>query len=145
MDPVRNKTEARFAEILTAASLPWEYEVSRLPYTLHRRYIPDFTSGNLFLEVKGYWPQSDRAKIKAVRLGNPDALIVMVFQRPDSPISKTSKTTYAQWCDRWGIAWIPFPENADDLRQCLKDLFGPTSPAPGAAVQTQLLSDKTTA
>lgn len=141
----RNPLEARFKEMLAAAELNLEYEVARLPYVLRGRYTPDFTRGNVHIEIKGYWSQSDRRKIKAVRLHNPDVVLIMVFQRPYLKISKNSQTSYADWCDRWGILWIPFPSDPTMLSQCLKPLLEHTSPAPGATAQMELPSDVTEA
>jgi hypothetical protein len=36
---------------------------------------------------------------------NPDIDLRMVFQAPFNKISKKSKTTYAQWCEKHGIKW----------------------------------------
>ena len=57
------------------------------------------------LETKGYWDAEDRRKIKAVMRDNPDIDLRMVFQAPFNKISKKSKTTYAQWCEKHGIKW----------------------------------------
>ena len=39
---------------------------------------------------------------------NPGIDLRMVFQDPYKKISKKSKTTYAQWCKRYGIKWCAF-------------------------------------
>ena len=41
-----------------------------------------------------------------VRDSNPDTLIIMVFPQPNNRLRKGSKTTYADWCDKNGLAWI---------------------------------------
>ena len=100
----RNKLEAR-----VGASLPPEYayETTYLPYTLAHRYLPDFidTEAKRIVEVKGRFPASDRAKMKAVRLQHPDYTIEIRFQNPNTKIAKNSKTSYAAWCEKNGIEW----------------------------------------
>ena len=36
---------------------------------------------------------------------HPDLDIRMVFMRPNNRLSKTSKTTYAMWCDKNNVKW----------------------------------------
>ena len=60
------------------------------------------------LETKGYWRPEDRRKVRQVIAENPDLDLRMVFQDPYKKISKKSKTTYAKWCQRYGIKWCAF-------------------------------------
>jgi hypothetical protein len=63
-----NKTEAAFAAFLTAHGLTWQYEALKLNLGHRCWYTPDFvvfTDGPLlFVEVKGFWRDDARAKIK---------------------------------------------------------------------------------
>lgn len=141
----RSGAERRFAELLLEAGVEFGYEVGKLPYVLHRNYTPDFTVDGVHLEVKGYWRPGDRSKLKAVRLANPHARLIVLFTRPHSTISKKSKTTYAQWCERWGIEWMELPRNPHQLSQCLDRVSSRlTTRAPGAGVRTQLQLELTT-
>jgi predicted nuclease of restriction endonuclease-like RecB superfamily len=89
----------------------YEYESTQVPYVIRHNYTPDFLLPNgIYLETKGYWDPEDRRKIKAVKEQNPELDIRMVFQTPYNRISKRSKTTYAQWCDRLGIPWCQFTD-----------------------------------
>ncbi|WP_247635819.1 endodeoxyribonuclease [Methylobacterium sp. 37f] len=91
------------------AALPPEYayESTYLPYTLAHRYLPDFIDAEAkrIVEVKGRFPASDRAKMKAIRQQHPNYHIEIRFQEPNTKIAKNSKTTYAAWCEKNGIAW----------------------------------------
>ena len=100
----RNKFEARVAATVDPA---FQYEAQRLAYTSNHNYLPDFIDpiGKRIIEMKGHFPAADRAKMKAIRQQYPDWHIEMVFQRAQTTISKSSTTTYAQWCERNGIAW----------------------------------------
>ena len=105
----RSKLEERIADLLEWLGVSYEYENEKLSYTIEHTYTPDFCLPNyVFLEAKGYWDAADRRKILAVKRDNPDADIRMVFQSPYNTISKKSKTTYAQWCERHEIPWTHF-------------------------------------
>jgi len=89
----------------------YEYESEKVSYTIEHHYTPDFVLPNhVYLEAKGYWAPEDRRKILAVKKDNPDMDLRMVFQSPYNTISKRSKTTYAQWCEKHEILWTHFHE-----------------------------------
>ena len=102
----RSKLEENVADLLKELGVSYEYESTKVPYVIRHNYTPDFVlASGIFLETKGYWDADDRRKILAVKKSNPELDIRMVFQAPYNKISKKSKTTYAQWCDRHGIKW----------------------------------------
>ena len=91
---------------LKRAGVTYSYESTRLEYTLVKHYTPDFILKNgIIIEAKGYWESADRTKHLAVRSANPDLDIRFVFQNAWNRLSKKSKTTYAQWCDRHEFKW----------------------------------------
>jgi len=105
----RSGLEERVADLLVELGVKYEYESTRVPYVIQHNYTPDFILPNgVWLEAKGYWDSKDRKKIKSVIRQNPDIDLRMVFQAPFNTISKKSKTTYAQWCDKLGIKWTSF-------------------------------------
>ena len=105
----RSKLEKKIADLLTKLGISYEYESNKIPYTIQHHYIPDFVlSNNIYLETKGYWDPKDRRKVLAVKRDNPDLDLRMVFQAPYNKISKKSKTTYAQWCEKHDIPWSSF-------------------------------------
>ena len=107
----RSKLEERVADLLSNLGISYEYESTIVPYVIQHNYTPDFLlPSGVFLECKGYWAPEDRRKIKAVKKQNPDIEILMIFQAPYNRISKSSKTTYAQWCDKHGIRWSSYQE-----------------------------------
>ena len=111
MTKFRSGLEERVAELLTNFGIKYEYESTMVPYVIQHNYTPDFLlPSGIFLECKGYWDAEDRRKIKAVKKQNPELDIRMVFQTPYNRISKKSKTTYAQWCDKHEIPWTTFTE-----------------------------------
>lgn len=102
----RSKLEEKVADLLLELNVKYEYESTKVPYVIKHTYCPDFVLPNgIWLETKGYWDSKDRKKVLEVIKQNPDIDLRMVFQSPYNTISKKSKTTYAQWCDKHGIKW----------------------------------------
>ena len=105
----RSKLEENVASLLEGLGVSYEYESEKLSYTIEHNYTPDFVLPNyVYLETKGYWDPADRRKVLAVKRDNPDVDLRMVFQSPYNTISKKSKTTYAQWCERHDIPWTSY-------------------------------------
>ncbi len=105
----RSKLEERVADLLTNLGISYEYESTKIPYTIQHNYHPDFILPNhVYLETKGHWDAIDRRKVLAVKRDNPDIDLRMVFQAPYNKINKKSKTTYAQWCEKHDIPWTSF-------------------------------------
>ena len=105
----RSGLEEKVADLMVELNVKYEYETERLDYTIAHSYTPDFKLPNgIYLECKGLWEPEDRRKIKAVIEQHPDIDLRMVFQAPFNKISKKSKTTYAQWCDKHGIKWCSY-------------------------------------
>ena len=105
----RSGLEEKVADLLGELGVSYEYESTKVPYVIQHTYTPDFIlPSGVMLECKGYWDADDRRKIKAVKTLNPDLDLRMVFQAPYNTISKKSKTTYAQYCERLNIPWTSF-------------------------------------
>lgn len=102
----KNKTEQRIGNLIPVATKrPANYEIEKIPYQ-HKpsTYLPDFKlANNLYLEVKGMWRGSDRAKHLLVHEQHPDKTIIICFCDPHKKIRKDSSTTYAMYCDKHGI------------------------------------------
>ena len=105
----RSRLEEQVADLLSELGISYEYESTKVPYTIQHNYHPDFVLPNhVYLETKGYWDPADRRKVLAVKLDNPAIDLRMVFQAPYNKISKKSKTTYAMWCEKHDIPWTSF-------------------------------------
>ena len=105
----RSGLEEKVADLMVELGVDYEYESTKVPYQIQHNYTPDFLLPNgVYLECKGYWEPEDRRKIKAVKEQNPEIDLRMVFQSPYNKISKKSKTTYAQWCEKHNIPWTSF-------------------------------------
>jgi hypothetical protein len=89
----------------------------------YRRYTPDFLLPNgIIVETKGLFTTEDRRKHTLVKKQHPMLDIRFVFQSSKRRISKTSKTTYAGWCEKQGFlyadktipeSWIKEPKKKD--------------------------------
>ena len=111
----RSGLEEKVAELLDALKISYEYESTKVPYTIQHHYHPDFVLPNhVYLETKGYWDAADRRKVLAVKRDNPDLDLRMVFQSPYNKITKHSKTTYAKWCEKHDIPWTSYHNNPLD-------------------------------
>ena len=105
----RSGLEERVAETLDTIGVNYEYESTRIPYTLQCLYSPDFVLANgIHLEAKGYFSSKDRRKMLAVIKDNPDLDIRMVFQKPYQKLYKGSKSTYASWCEKHNIQYCSY-------------------------------------
>lgn len=82
----------------------WSPSIAPIRYVIQGQYTPDWILPNgIIIEVKGYFPASDRYKIQGVIQSNPDIDLRMVFSRPWDRVSGLS--TPANWADQRGIQW----------------------------------------
>ena len=105
----RSGLEERIAEQLDKARVEYTYEQVKLKYikpASEHLYTPDFALPNeLIVETIGRFLQADRMKHLLVKEQNPTMDIRFVFSNSNSRISKTSKTTYAAWCEKHGFKY----------------------------------------
>lgn len=99
----KSKFEEELAKFYKIEDL---YEADKLEYILINRYTPDFSFGNIYVEAKGFWKPSDRRKMLEVMKQHPKKKFIMFFQDSSVKISKRSKTTYGDWCDKNNIEWF---------------------------------------
>lgn len=106
---MRSKLEKEVAKHLRQNKVKFEYEPKdkivkyHIPVTNHK-YTPDFVIDGVIYETKGYIRTvAERQKYVHIAQQNPDKPLVMVFQNPDLPIRKGSKTTYKAWFEKNGI------------------------------------------
>ena len=109
----RSGLEEKLGAQLQADGRPFRYEgltgEYRVPVRV-ARYTPDFILHNgIVVESKGRWLTADRQKIRLIAEQFPALDLRMVFSNSRTRISKQSKTTYAQYCDR---IQIPYADKA---------------------------------
>jgi hypothetical protein len=102
----RSGLEAAVANQLIELGAAFEYETNKIPYQLDAKYIPDFILENgIIVECKGRFTSEDRRKMRLVKEQNPELDIRFVFTRSSSKINKGSKTSYGDWCTRYGFKY----------------------------------------
>jgi len=85
------------------------YEDTKLKYLVEHVYNPDFTiAPNVFIEAKGRFLSADRAKHLHIKEQHPDVTIHFLFGNSQNTLTKSSKTTYAEWCERHGFKYADF-------------------------------------
>jgi hypothetical protein len=86
-----------------------EYETEKVPYSIpasEHTYHPDFLLPNgIFVETKGRFVLTDRKKHLLVKQQHPELDIRFVFTNSGNKINKKSKTTYADWCKKYGFKY----------------------------------------
>jgi hypothetical protein len=111
----RSGLEDKVAAQLRDAKIDAKYEEYQIPYeipaSLHH-YTPDFVLPNgIIIETKGVFDVDDRKKHLLIKKQYPKLDIRFVFSSSKTHIYKGSKTTYADWCNKYGFKfadkWIP--------------------------------------
>ena len=124
------------AEAIKSTPYDLKYETETINYIVPERkakYTPDFvfTKRNgqfMFVETKGRWTTADRTKMKHVLASNPGVDIRMVFQNPNQRLSKTSKTTYAEYALKLGIRHVAKKDIPSEwLEECVKSGESPVN------------------
>ena len=106
--PYRSKFEVRVAADLGKRKIDFQYEKVSFDYVPKiRNYTPDFylPESKIYIETKGILTTNDRVKHLLIKEQYPDLDIRFVFVNANNKISRTSKTTYANWCDRHKFLW----------------------------------------
>ena len=114
----RSGLESAFSEATTG----FQYEPFRLPYSIHKKYIPDFICERTgaMIETKGFFRVGDTQKYKAIRDGI-DRPLIFVFSNSRTRVRKGSKMNLGEWCDKEGFAHFTM-KNIDELLEHLKCL-----------------------
>lgn len=105
----RSGLEETIAEQLTSKGVGFSFEELVIPYVKPEKpakYTPDFVLANgIIIESKGRFLTEDRQKHLLVKKQHPEYDIRFVFSNSRTKISKRSKTTYADWCDKNGFLY----------------------------------------
>lgn len=109
----RSGLEETLAADLKSKGIDYEYEQHVLKFEVPSRiarYTPDFyiktkSGKTIIVESKGQFKVANRQSMILVKKQHPDIDLRFVFSRSKETISKTSKTTYAMWCDKHGFLY----------------------------------------
>jgi|TARA_R110000744_G_C19365700_1_gene561871 hypothetical protein len=112
----RSGLEHSTAEYLKAANIGFLYESMKIEWEdlAYRTYTPDFILPNgLIIETKGLFTAADRRKHQYIKKQHPLLDIRFVFANSRSKLRKGAKSSYGDWCYRYGFLYatriIPEP------------------------------------
>jgi hypothetical protein len=98
MTQFRSGLEKKLSEKLDGQYL---FEPYSIPYTTHRKYIPDFVHEDkkVLIECKGFFRAGDTQKYTAIQ----DSLdggweLVFVLSNPSKKVRKGGKINMGEWC-----------------------------------------------
>ena len=104
----RSGFEDDVAKELKAKGVQFTYEKEKIKWVdlKVRTYTPDFVLGNgIIIETKGRFVANDRRKHKEIKKQFPDLDIRFVFYNSKSKLYKGAKSSYADWCDKYGFTY----------------------------------------
>ena len=103
----RSGLEEDLAESLRARGVKYTYEETKIRYiqpATEHQYTADFELENgIIIESKGRFLVADRKKHLLIKRQQPHLDIRFIFSNSKQKISKASRTTYADWCNKNGF------------------------------------------
>ena len=107
--PYRSGLEDKIAEQLERSGIEIQYEAKKIKYVVPastHTYTPDWVFPNgIIVESKGLFSVEDRKKHLLIKKQYPDLDIRFVFSSSKTKIRKGSKTSYADWCKKYGFKY----------------------------------------
>lgn len=102
----RSGLEIKIQDQLKELEVSFKYEKVKIEWEdlKYRKYTPDFIlPNNIIVEIKGLFTAEDRRKHLLVKKQHANLDIRFVFENSKRRLSKISKTTYGDWCDKYGF------------------------------------------
>lgn len=123
----RSGLENVLTEQLSTTGKKYSYESEKISYIQpekKRTYTPDFVllkkdGSKMYIESKGRWVLDDRKKHELILSQYPELDIRFVFSNPNARISKKSKTTYADICDKFGWKYAKKQIPDEWINECI--------------------------
>ena len=104
----RSGLEFKISIALDTIKYKYEYESIKIEWEdlAYRTYTPDFILRNgIIIETKGRFLAVDRRKHLAIQRQQPHLDIRFVFTNSRSKLRKGAKSSYGQWCDKYGFRY----------------------------------------
>lgn len=104
----RSGFEDDVANELRSKGISFTYEEQKIKWVdiKVRTYTPDFVLSNgIIIETKGRFVASDRRKHKEIQKQFPDLDIRFVFQNSRAKLYKGAKSSYGDWCNKYGFKY----------------------------------------
>ena len=112
----RSGLELKVSQYLDNYRIKYKYEAIKIEWEdlAYRTYTPDFVlKNNIIIETKGMFTAADRRKHLCIRKQHPELDIRFVFENSRRKLRKGAKSTYGQWCIKYGFQYYDriIPEN----------------------------------
>jgi len=117
----RSGLEETIALQLTSLSVPVMYETEKFKYDVNevRTYTPDFLLPNgIVIESKGRFVAADRKKHLLIQKQYIFLDIRFVFSNSKAKLTKGSKTTYGDWCNKHGFLYADKLIPEEWIKEC---------------------------
>ena len=104
----RSGLEVKLSDYLKKLRIDFGYECIKIEWEdlAYRTYTPDFILFNgLIIETKGMFTAADRRKHLAIKKQHPSLDIRFVFENSRRKLRKGAKSSYAEWCIRYGFRY----------------------------------------
>ena len=104
----RSGLEVKLSDYLKELRIDFGYESIKIEWEdlAYRTYTPDFILFNgLIIETKGMFTAADRRKHLAIKKQHPSLDIRFVFENSRRKLRKGAKSSYAEWCIRYGFRY----------------------------------------
>ena len=104
----RSGLEHKISVYLKELKCKFAYETIKIEWEdlAYRTYTPDFILNNgIIVETKGRFVASDRRKHLAIKKQHPNLDIRFVFENSKNKLRKGAKSTYGQWCIKYGFRY----------------------------------------
>ena len=104
----RSGLEDKVAEYLTFHKIKFLYEKVKIEWEdlAYRTYTPDFILDNgIIIETKGIFTVADRRKHLCIKKQHPHLDIRFVFENSRNKLRKGAKSSYGEWCIKYGFRY----------------------------------------
>jgi len=104
----RSGLELKISMALDTIRYKYDYESIKIEWEdlAYRTYTPDFILKNgIIIETKGRFLTMDRRKHLAIKKQHPNLDIRFVFENSRKKLRKGAKSTYAEWCIKYGFRY----------------------------------------
>ena len=105
----RSGLEHNVSKYLDKLNVSYIYEGIKIEWEdlAYRTYTPDFIlHNNIIVETKGMFTAMDRRKHLNIKKQHPELDIRFVFENSNRKLRKGAKSTYAQWCIKYGFLYF---------------------------------------
>jgi|TARA_R100000482_G_scaffold122580_3_gene70589 hypothetical protein len=104
----RSGLEHKISIYLKENKCKFTYETVKIEWEdlAYRTYTPDFILNNgIIIETKGRFLASDRRKHLAIQKQHPHLDIRFVFENSRNKLRKGAKSSYGEWCIKYGFRY----------------------------------------